>query len=71
VNKAREKHWLKPNIKSSTTHYAEGNNMVSLAQTVVSKDISNPLIDEDLLKIIRDLIPSFPQIPYQFPSMEW
>ena len=47
----------KPNIKSSTINHAEGNNMASLTQTVVSKGIPNPLTAEDLLKILRDLFP--------------
>jgi len=34
--------------------------MASLTQTVVGKGIPNPLIDEDLLKILRDLVPSSP-----------
>jgi len=33
--------------------------MTSPTQTVVGKDIPNPLIAEDLLKILRDLIPPF------------
>jgi len=45
------------------THYAEGNNMASPTQTVVGKSIPNPLIPEDLLKIIKDLIPSLPPKP--------
>jgi len=39
-----------PNIKSSTTHYAEGNSMASPTQTVVGKDKSYPFTAEDLLK---------------------
>ena len=35
--------------------------MASSTQTVVSKDIPNLLIAEGLLKILRDLVPSFPQ----------
>ena len=59
--------------KSSTTHHAEGNSMASLAQTVVGKDISNPLTAEDLLKILRDLFSfdSISKITYQFSSIEW
>ena len=34
--------------------------MPSLTQMVVGKGISNPLITEGLLKILRDLIPTFP-----------
>jgi len=34
--------------------------MASLIQTVVHKGISNPLIAEGLLKILRDLIPPSP-----------
>jgi len=48
------------NEKSSTTHHAEGNRMASPTQTVVGKDIPNPLIIEGLLKIMRDLIPYSP-----------
>ena len=58
-------HWLrieeklafKPNAKLSTTHHAEGNSMASPTQTIVSKGLSNSLIAEDLLKILRNLIP--------------
>ena len=50
----------KPNIKSSTTHHAEGNIMASLTQTVVGKGIPNLLTAEDLLTILRDLSPLFP-----------
>jgi len=42
-----------------TTHHAEGNSMASPTQTVVGTDIPNPLIAQGLLKILRDLIPSF------------
>ena len=54
--------WLafKPNKKSSTTDHAEENNMASPTQTVVGKGIPNPLIAENLLKILRDLIPPLP-----------
>jgi len=47
--------------------------MTSPTQTVVGKDIPNPLTAEDLLKILRDLFPfdSLFKITYQFPSMEW
>jgi len=34
--------------------------MASPTQTVVSKGILNPLIAEDLLKILRDLVPPSP-----------
>ena len=51
---------FKPNEKSSTTHYAEGNSMGSPTQTVVSKSKPNPLIAEDFLTILRDLIPLIP-----------
>ena len=34
--------------------------MASLTQTVVGKGTPNPLIAEGLLKILRDLVPSFP-----------
>jgi len=34
--------------------------MTSLTQTVVGKGIPNPLIAEDLLKVLRDLVPSSP-----------
>ena len=53
----------KPNIKSSTTHHAEGNSLASPTQTVVGKGIPNPLTAEDLLKILRDRIPLFPPKP--------
>jgi len=43
----------KPNKKSSTTHHAEGNSVASPTQTVVGKGTPNPLIVEDLLKILR------------------
>jgi len=43
----RKKLAFKPNENSSTTHHAEGNNMASPTQTVVSKDKPNPLIAED------------------------
>jgi len=51
---------FKPNKKSSTTYYAEGNNMTSPTQTVVGKGIPNPLIAEGLLEILRDLISPSP-----------
>ena len=35
--------------------------MASPTQTVVGKSIPNPLTAEDLLKILRDLILSYPQ----------
>jgi len=62
---------FKPNI--SPSHHAERNGMASPTQTVVGKGISNPLIAEDLLKILRNLFPfdSLSKITYQFPSMEW
>ena len=47
----------KPNIESSITHLAEGNNMASPTQTIVDNDKLNLLIVEDLLKILRDPIP--------------
>ena len=47
---------IKPNM-FSITHHAEGNSMDIPTQMVVGKDISNPLTAEDLLKILRDLIP--------------
>ena len=54
--KEQRKQWaFKPNKKSSTTHHAEGNRMASPTQTVVGKDIPNPLIVEGLLKFLRDL----------------
>jgi len=34
--------------------------MASLTQTVVGKGIPNPLIAEDLLKILRNLVPYSP-----------
>jgi len=34
--------------------------MASPTQTVVGKGIPNPLIDEGLLKILRDLVPPSP-----------
>jgi len=41
-------------------------------QTIVGKDKLNPLIDEGLLKILRDIIAfGSSRILYQFPSMEW
>jgi len=49
-----------PNEKFSTTHHAEGNGMASPTQIVGGKGIPNSLIAENLLKILRDLIPSFP-----------
>jgi len=51
---------FKSNEKSSTTHHVEGNSMASPTQMVVSKGTPNPLIAEDLLKILRDLLPLFP-----------
>ena len=71
--KDRGKSWLlSPIKKSSITHHAEENRMASPNQTVVDKGLPNPLIAEDLLKILRDLI-SFDssRILYQFPSMKW
>jgi len=63
---------FKPNIKFSTTHYAEGNSMASPIQRVVGKGKLNPLIAEDLLKILRDLIPfDSSKILYQFFLIEW
>ena len=52
----------KPNIKSSTTHHAEGNSMASPTQTVVGKSISNLLTVEDLLKILRDRSHLIPEL---------
>ena len=51
---------FKSNKKFSITYHAEGNSMASPTQTVVGKGIPNLLIDEDLLKILRDLIPLSP-----------
>ena len=34
--------------------------MASPTQTVIGKDVPNPLIAEGLLKILRDMIPSSP-----------
>ena len=66
----KEKSWLLIK-KSSITHHAEGNSVASLTQMVVVKDKLNPLIAENLLKNLRDLIPSFStKIPCQFPFME-
>jgi len=48
---------FKPNIKPLTTHYAKVNGMASPTQTIVNKGKPNPLIAEDLLKILKDLIP--------------
>jgi len=46
--------------------------MASLIQTVVDKGIPNPLIAENLLKILRDLISRISTIIlYQFPFMKW
>jgi len=52
----RGKFAYKPNEKSSTAHHAEGNSMASPTQIVVGKGTLNPLIVEDLLKILRDFI---------------
>jgi len=51
---------FKPNGKSSTTHHAERNSMASLTQMIVGKGMSNSLIVEDLLKILRELLPLAP-----------
>jgi len=48
---------IKPNEKFATTHHAEKNSMASSTQTVIGKDKPNPLVAENLLKILRDLIP--------------
>jgi len=62
---------FKPNKKFSTAYHAERNSMASPTQTVVNKDIPNPLIAEDLLKILRDLILfDSSRILCQFPSIE-
>jgi len=46
--------------------------MASPTQMVIGKGKTNLLIAEDLLKILRDLIPSDSfKILYQFSSMEW
>jgi len=46
--------------------------IINPTQTVVGEDIPNLLIAEDLLNILRELIPLIPpKIPYQYPSMEW
>jgi len=47
--------------------------MARPTQMIAGKDISNPLIAEDLLKILRDLFPfdSLSKITYQFLSIEW
>jgi len=50
---------FKFNKRSSTTHHDEGNSTASPPQTVVRKGIPNLLIAEGLLKILRDLIPTF------------
>jgi len=50
---------FKSNTKSSTAHYAEGKSMASPTQMVVDKDKPKPLIAEVLLKILRNLIPTF------------
>jgi len=47
---------FKSNEKSLTAYHAEGNSMASPTQAIVGKGKPNPLIDEDLLKILRDLI---------------
>jgi len=41
--------------------------MARQTQTVVGKGIPNPLIAENLLKILRDLIPSSLQNPLPIP----
>ena len=68
VAKDREKKLaFKPNENFSRTHHAKRNSMACPTQTVVGKGISNPLIDESLLKILRDLIPtSLPKSPTNF-----
>ena len=46
--------------------------MASPTQTVDGKGLPNPLIAEDLLKILRELIPfDSSRILYQFSSIEW
>ena len=47
--------------------------MTSPTQTIVGKGIPNPLIAEDLLKILRGMFPvdSLSKITYQFSSIEW
>ena len=57
---------FKINAKSSTTRLAERNSMISPTQMVVGKDKSNPLITEDLLKTLRDLIP-----PITIQRLRW
>jgi len=71
--KDRGKCWLlNPTKISSKTHHAKKNSMASSTQTVVGKGIPNLLIAEDLLKILRDLIPPIPtRISYQFSLIEW
>jgi len=68
--KDREKcRLLRPIKIPSTTHHAEGNSMASLTHMVVRKGIPNPLITEELLKILMDQIPPIPtRSPYQFSS---
>jgi len=51
---------FKSSEKSLTTHHVEGNSMASPTQMVVGKDIPYSLIAEGLLKILRDLNPTFP-----------
>ena len=53
-----EKSW--PTENFSIIHHAKGNNMASPTQTVVVKGKLNPLITENLLKILRDMIPTSP-----------
>ena len=58
--------------KSSTTHHTERNIMASPTQTVVGKGKTNLLIAEDLLKILRELVPHNPtKIFYQLFFIEW
>ena len=52
---------FKPNEKSSITHHADRNSMASPTQMLVGKGIPDLLITEDLLKILRNLIPPSPQ----------
>ena len=61
---------FKSNEKSSTTHHTEVNSMTSPTQTVVGKDILNPLMAEGLLKILRDLL-SLPPLKSLANSRPW
>ena len=70
MTKDRGKCWLSsPTKLSSTTHHAEGNIMTIPTQTVVGKGISNLLIAEGLLNILKEHLFLPKPLPIPFHGM--